>query len=76
MIEIRGLKKSLGGKQVLDGVDLVVGEGESVVVMGPSGTGKSVLLKHIVGLFDPDDGDLLVDGMSVPTRSPWRETSC
>ncbi len=66
MIEIRGLKKRLGGKPVLDGVDLVVGEGESVVVMGPSGTGKSVLLKHIVGLFDPDAGDLLVDGMSVP----------
>ena len=66
MIEISGLKKTLGGKQVLDGVDLVVNEGESVVVMGPSGTGKSVLLKHIVGLFDPDAGDLLVDGMSVP----------
>ena len=66
MIEIRGLKKRLGGKPVLDGVDLRVAEGESVVVMGPSGTGKSVLLKHIVGLFDPDDGDLLVDGMSVP----------
>ena len=65
MIEIRSLRKRLAGKQVLDGVDLVVREGESVVVMGPSGTGKSVLLKHIVGLFDPDEGDVLVDGMSV-----------
>ncbi len=66
MIEIRSLKKSLGGKPVLDGIDLDVVEGESLVIMGPSGTGKSVLLKHIVGLFDPDEGDLLVDGMSVP----------
>ena len=66
MIEIRSLKKSLGGKPVLDGIDLDVLEGESLVIMGPSGTGKSVLLKHIVGLFDPDEGDLLVDGMSVP----------
>ncbi len=66
MIEIRSLKKKLGGRQVLDGIDLDVLEGESLVIMGPSGTGKSVLLKHIVGLFDPDEGDLLVDGMSVP----------
>jgi len=66
LIEIRSLKKSLGGKPVLDGIDLDVLEGESLVIMGPSGTGKSVLLKHIVGLFDPDEGDLLVDGMSVP----------
>ncbi len=65
MIEIRSLRKKLGGNQVLAGVDLVVNEGECVVVMGPSGTGKSVLLKHIVGLFDPDEGDVLVDGMSV-----------
>jgi phospholipid/cholesterol/gamma-HCH transport system ATP-binding protein len=65
MIEIRSLKKNLGGNQVLDGVDLMVDEGECVVVMGPSGTGKSVLLKHIVGLFDPDEGDVLVDGVSV-----------
>jgi len=66
MIQIRGLRKILNGKPVLDGVDLDIPEGKSLVVMGPSGTGKSVLLKHIVGLFDPDDGDILVDGMSVP----------
>jgi phospholipid/cholesterol/gamma-HCH transport system ATP-binding protein len=65
LIEIRSLKKSLGGKPVLDGIDLDVLEGESLVIMGPSGTGKSVLLKHIVGLFDPDEGDVLVDSMSV-----------
>jgi phospholipid/cholesterol/gamma-HCH transport system ATP-binding protein len=67
MIEIRGLKKSLNDKKVLDGVDLDIHEGMSVVIMGPSGTGKSVLLKHIVGLFDPDEGDILVEGVSVPS---------
>lgn len=66
MIEIIGVKKNLGGNQVLDGVDLEIHEGMSMVIMGPSGTGKSVLLKHIVGLFDPDEGDILVEGMSVP----------
>lgn len=66
MIRILGLKKNLNGKQVLDGVDLEIEEGSTLVIMGPSGTGKSVLLKHIVGLFDPDEGDILVEGMSVP----------
>ncbi|MEE9208350.1 MAG: ATP-binding cassette domain-containing protein [Gemmatimonadota bacterium] len=66
MIQIRGLKKTLNQKKVLDGLDLDIEEGMSLVIMGPSGTGKSVLLKHIVGLFDPDDGDVLVDGESVP----------
>ncbi|MFQ5689722.1 MAG: ABC transporter ATP-binding protein [Gemmatimonadota bacterium] len=66
MIEIRGVKKALNGKPVLAGVDLTIPEGRTLAIMGPSGTGKSVLLKHIVGLFDPDEGDILVDGMSVP----------
>ncbi len=65
MIEILHLKKTLNGKKVLDGVDLEVHQGETLVIMGPSGTGKSVLIKHIVGLFDPDEGDVLVDGLSV-----------
>jgi phospholipid/cholesterol/gamma-HCH transport system ATP-binding protein len=66
MIEIRGVRKTLNGNKVLDGVDLDIHEGTSLVIMGPSGTGKSVLLKHIVGLFDPDEGDICVEGMSVP----------
>lgn len=65
MIEIRGLKRRLGRKQVLDGVDLDVEKGETVVVMGPSGTGKSVLLKHIIGLMKPDAGSIRVDGEEV-----------
>ena len=56
MIEIRGLKKRLGEQAVLDGVDLDVGTGETVVILGPSGTGKSVLLKHIIGLMQADEG--------------------
>ena len=66
MIEIVGLRKTLNERRVLDGVDLDIHEGTSLVIMGPSGTGKSVLLKHIVGLFDPDEGDICVEGMSVP----------
>jgi phospholipid/cholesterol/gamma-HCH transport system ATP-binding protein len=72
MIEIRGLHKELNGKPVLAGIDLDIHEGTSLVIMGPSGTGKSVLLKHIVGLFDPDQGEILVEGLSVP-RANGRE---
>ena len=65
MIRIRGLKKRLGDKPVLDGVDLDVHKGESVVVMGRSGTGKSVLLKHVIGLMAPDEGSIEVDGQEL-----------
>lgn len=65
MIEIRGLHKALGGKPVLTGVHLAVPEGETAVVIGGSGAGKSVLLKHIVGLLRPDEGEVWVDGERV-----------
>ncbi len=65
MIEIRGLRKVLGRRAVLDGVDLDVPTGKTVVVMGRSGTGKSVLLKHIIGLMHPDAGSIRVDGQDV-----------
>ena len=61
-IEISGLKKSFGPKHVLRGLDLTVGKGESVVVIGGSGTGKSVLLKCILGLMQPDSGSIKIDG--------------
>jgi phospholipid/cholesterol/gamma-HCH transport system ATP-binding protein len=62
-IAIRGLEKSFGPKVVLDGLDLEVAEGESVVIIGGSGSGKSVLLKHVIGLLLPDAGTVEVDGM-------------
>jgi len=61
-ISIRGLSKSFGSKHVLNGIDLDVFEGESVVVIGGSGTGKSVMLKCIIGLIEPDSGSIKVDG--------------
>ncbi len=61
-IRIRGLHKSFGDKVVLDGLDLDVGVGESVVVIGGSGTGKSVLLKCILGLLHPEVGSIEIDG--------------
>lgn len=64
-ISIRGLKKSFGPKKVLDGLDLDVGIGESVVVIGGSGTGKSVLLKCILGLLRPETGSIKIDGEEV-----------
>ncbi len=61
-IRIRGLRKRFGDKQVLDGVDLDVMPGTSTVVIGGSGTGKSVLLKSILGLVEPDEGSIEIDG--------------
>jgi len=72
MIRIERLYKSLGGQRVLRGVDLEIGRGEILALVGPSGTGKSVLLKHIIGLMQPDAGDVYVDGRSVGTAS-YRE---
>ncbi len=65
MIEMKDLKKSFGPKTVLDGVDLAVAKGESVVIIGGSGTGKSVTLKCVLGLLAPDSGTIHVDGQSV-----------
>ncbi len=65
MIRIRGLRKRLGDKQVLDGVDLDIGSGQTIVVIGRSGTGKSVLLKHIIGLMEPDAGSIEIEGEEI-----------
>ena len=61
-IRVEDLRKSFAGKMVLDGIDLSLSPGESLVVVGPSGTGKSVLLKHLIGLVRPDSGKVFVDG--------------
>ncbi len=65
MIEIRDLHKRFGSLVVLDGVDLDIRTGESIVVLGRSGSGKSVLLKHIIGLMAPDSGSVKVDDQEV-----------
>jgi phospholipid/cholesterol/gamma-HCH transport system ATP-binding protein len=64
-IRLAGVEKSFGAKRVLDGIDLDVYEGESLVVIGASGSGKSVLLKHIIGLMAPDAGRVEVDGVAI-----------
>jgi phospholipid/cholesterol/gamma-HCH transport system ATP-binding protein len=66
VIELKNVHKKFGRHVVLDGVNFSVADGETVALLGPSGTGKSVLLKHIIGLMRPDVGDVIVDGESVP----------
>jgi len=66
VIELKGVKKRFGAQVILDGVDFDVREGETVALLGPSGTGKSVLLKTIIGLLKPDAGQVIVDGKDVP----------
>ena len=65
MIEVRQLKKHFGTQLILDGVNLQIDSGQSAVIIGRSGGGKSVLLKHLIGLLQPDAGDVLVDGESI-----------
>lgn len=69
-IKIRNLHKSFGKKQVLDGVDLDLCKGESLVVIGGSGTGKSVLIKCIQGLLTPDSGSIEIDGIEIINENP------
>jgi phospholipid/cholesterol/gamma-HCH transport system ATP-binding protein len=64
-IRLAGVEKSFGPKRVLDGIDLDIYEGESLVVIGASGSGKSVLLKHVIGLMHPDRGRVEVDGVAI-----------
>ncbi|GBQ25443.1 ABC transporter ATP-binding protein [Acidiphilium acidophilum] len=71
-IRIRGLKKAFGAKRVLDGIDLDVMPGTGMVIIGGSGTGKSVLLKCILGMIRPDAGEILIDGEDVLKAKPAR----
>lgn len=65
MIEIKDVHKTFGGNKILRGVNLTIQKGETMVIIGRSGCGKSVLLKHIIGLLKPDRGQILVDGEDV-----------
>jgi phospholipid/cholesterol/gamma-HCH transport system ATP-binding protein len=65
MIDINNLHKSFGSNDVLNGINLTINKGETIVIIGRSGSGKSVLIKHIVGLLEPDDGFVKVEGQIV-----------
>jgi len=65
MIQIKGLKKAFGRKTILNGLDLEIEKGKITVIIGRSGGGKSVLLKHIIGLLKPDEGHIYLDGTDI-----------
>ena len=69
MIELRGLEKSFGKQKVLAGVNLTIHRGETLVIIGASGGGKSVILKHCIGLLQPDGGEVLVDGTVISSHN-------
>jgi phospholipid/cholesterol/gamma-HCH transport system ATP-binding protein len=66
-VKVHGLRKSFHGQEVLKGVDFEVNPGEVFVIMGPSGSGKSVLLRHIIGLDEPEAGEIFIGGKSITT---------
>ncbi len=68
-VQVRGLRKSFDGLLVLKGVDFEVKPGEIFVLMGPSGSGKSVLLRHVIGLEEPDEGEILIEGQSIQSSN-------
>ena len=65
MIQVKGLVKQIGAQEILRGVDLTVAKGETLVIIGRSGGGKSVLLKHLIGLMQPDAGEIWIDGENI-----------
>ena len=66
-IRLKGLKKSFGPQDVLCDVNLDIRRGETMVIIGKSGGGKSVILKHMIGLLQPDGGEVTVDGVTIST---------
>jgi phospholipid/cholesterol/gamma-HCH transport system ATP-binding protein len=72
-VKVRGLRKSFNGQEVLKGVDLDIPSGEIFLIMGPSGSGKSVLLRHIIGLEEPDAGEILINDKSVQSPEVMEE---
>jgi len=65
MIAVRGLKKRIGTQEILRGVDISVATGETLVIIGRSGGGKSVLLKNLIGLMQPNEGEIWIDGQNI-----------
>lgn len=69
MIQMKKVAKAFGRRSILRGVDITVRQGESMVILGGSGTGKSVSLRHIIGLLEPDEGQVLIDGIAMSGAS-------
>ena len=65
MIELKNISKSFGEVSILDNIDLKIGKGECIAIIGKSGIGKSVLLKHIIGLIKPDSGSVFIDNKDI-----------
>jgi phospholipid/cholesterol/gamma-HCH transport system ATP-binding protein len=65
MVAVRSLAKKIGRQEILRGVDLTVGKGETLAIIGRSGVGKSVLLKHLIGLMQPDAGEIWIEGQNI-----------
>jgi phospholipid/cholesterol/gamma-HCH transport system ATP-binding protein len=72
MLTVRDLTKTIGAQEILRGVDLNVAHGETLAIIGRSGGGKSVLLKHLVGLMEPDSGEIWVEGQNIIGLSEWQ----
>jgi phospholipid/cholesterol/gamma-HCH transport system ATP-binding protein len=70
LVELRGVKKRFGATPVLEGVDLDIAKGETFVLLGGSGSGKTVLMKHLEGLIQPDEGTVVIDGHDLSTGDP------
>lgn len=75
MIELKQVSKSFGNRHILNGVNLSVADGETLVILGASGSGKSTILKLIIGLLQPDAGDVLIHGQNVTaiTEDAWNK---
>src|SRR5882724_13277073 len=65
MIAVHGLEKRIGDQEILRGIDLEVARGETLAIIGRSGGGKSVLLKHLIGLMEPDAGEIWIEGQNI-----------
>src|SRR5271165_1907236 len=72
-VKVSGLRRSYNGQKVLKGLDFEVAPREIFVIMGPSGSGKSVLLKHIIGLDEPEAGEILINGKSIHSPEVMEE---
>jgi phospholipid/cholesterol/gamma-HCH transport system ATP-binding protein len=75
MIAVHGLEKRIGPQEILRGVDLEVARGQTLAIIGRSGGGKSVLLKHLIGLMRPDAGEIWIEGQNIIGMSEWRLAS-